>query len=64
MSTITAHILQPNCPIIPNVNYSFDISNLNSINEFKKGLYKYLRFNEKKILQMKLAVYFQIVEVN
>ena len=64
MPTITAHILQPNCPMFPNVDYSFDIPNLNSINEFKEGLYKYLRFNEKKILQMKLAVYFQIVEVN
>ena len=47
MTKVTAHILQPNCPMIPNVDYSFDISNLNSINEFKEGLYKYLRFNEK-----------------
>ena len=47
MPTITAHILQPNCPMFPNVDYSFDIPNLNSINEFKEGLYKYLRFNEK-----------------
>ena len=48
MTKVTAHILQPNCPMIPNVDYSFDIPNLNSINEFKEGLYKYLRFNEKK----------------
>ena len=48
MPSITAYILQPNCPMIPNVDYSFDIENLNSIDEFKQGLYKYLRFNETK----------------
>ena len=41
MLSITAHILQPNCHMIPNVDYSFDIPNLNSIDEFKEGLYKY-----------------------
>lgn len=48
MTKVTAHILQPNCPMIPNVDYSFDMENLNSIDEFKQGLYKYLRFDEKK----------------
>ena len=64
MPSITAEITQPNCPILPNVDYSFDMENLNSIDEFKQGLYKYLRFSEKKILQMKLVVYSQHLEVN
>ena len=46
---VTAHILQPNCPMIPNVDYSFDMENLNSLDEFKQGIYKYLRFDEKNI---------------
>ena len=48
MPKVTTYILQPNCPMLPNVDYSFDMENLNSIDEFKQGLYKYLRFDEKK----------------
>ena len=48
MPSINAEITQPNSPLLPTVSYSFDISNLNSIDEFKQGLYKYLRFDEKK----------------
>ena len=48
MPKVSVYILQPNCPMIPNVDYSFDMENLNSIDEFKQGLYKYLRFEEKK----------------
>ena len=48
MPKVSVYILQPNCPMLPNVDYSFDMENLNSIDEFKQGLYKYLRFDEKK----------------
>ena len=48
MPSINAEITQPNSPLLPTVSYSFDISNLNSIDEFKQGLYKYLRFSETK----------------
>ena len=48
MPNVSVYILQPNSPLLPNVDYSFDMENLNSIDEFKQGLYKYLRFEEKK----------------
>ena len=48
MPSINAEITQPNSPLLPTVSYSFDIPNLNSIDEFKQGLYKYLRFSETK----------------
>ena len=49
MPNVSVYILQPNSPLLPNVDYSFDMENLNSIDEFKQGLYKYLRFEEKNI---------------
>ena len=46
MLSVCANITQPNSPLQPLVSYSFNVRDLENFDEFKQGLYKYLRFTQ------------------